>query len=55
MSAAANSRGDIALMVRLEFYAAMVRANIFTASALAAGFVLLYRHMNSITGRCDPD
>jgi len=55
MTAAANSHGANALIARLDFYDAMVRANIFTASALAAGFVLLYRHMNSITGRCDPD
>lgn len=42
------------LIARLDFYAAMVRANIFTASALAVAFVLLYRHMNGNTGRCDP-
>jgi hypothetical protein len=42
------------LIARLEFYAAMVRANRFTGSALAVAFMLLYRHLNGATGRCDP-
>jgi hypothetical protein len=42
------------LMGRLDFYAAMVRSNAFTRSALAVAFILLYRRMNGRTGRCDP-
>ena len=33
------------LMERLDFYAAMVRSKIFTRSALAVAFFLLYRPM----------
>src|SRR5882724_7643092 len=39
---------------RLDFYAAMVRSNTFSRSALAVAFILLYRFMNSRTGRCNP-
>jgi hypothetical protein len=42
------------LMGRLDFYAAMVRSNAFTRSALAVAFILLYRCQNGHTGRCDP-
>jgi hypothetical protein len=38
----------------MDFYAAMVKSGAFTRSALAVSFTLLYRHMNSQTGRCDP-
>ena len=44
----------ITLTDRLNFYAAMLKANTFTPSALAVAFVLLYRHLNGRTGRCDP-
>ena len=44
----------ITLTKRLDFYAAMLKANAFTPSALAVAFVLLYRHLNGRTGRCDP-
>src|SRR6266478_3836111 len=40
--------------LRLDFYAAMVRSNGFSRSALAVAFILLYRFMNGRTGRCDP-
>jgi hypothetical protein len=43
-----------ALMARLDFYAAMLKAGSFTRSALAVAFFLLYRHLNGNTGRCDP-
>lgn len=49
----ANSDGN-ALINRLEFYAAMGRAGNFNGAALRVAFVLLYRHMNGNTGRCDP-
>jgi hypothetical protein len=42
------------LVARLEFFAAMVKANAFTRSALVVSFCLLYRHLNGRTGRCDP-
>jgi hypothetical protein len=43
------------LMTRLEFFGEMLKAaNNFTRSALAVAFVLLYRHINGRTGRCDP-
>lgn len=42
------------LKERLDFYAAMVRSNTFSRSALAVAFILLYRFMNGRTGRCDP-
>jgi hypothetical protein len=32
----------------------MLKARIFSRSALAVAFMLLYRHMNRRTGRCDP-
>jgi hypothetical protein len=49
-----TERNGNALMARLDFYAEMLRADVFTASALAVAFVLLYRHMNGTTCRCDP-
>jgi hypothetical protein len=42
------------LMGRLDFYAAMVRSNAFTRSALTVAFILLYRCQNGRTGRCNP-
>jgi hypothetical protein len=42
------------LITRMEFYSGMLKANIFTRSALAIAFCLLYRHLNGRTGRCDP-
>jgi hypothetical protein len=42
------------LMKRLDFYASMVRTNAFTRGALGVAFFLLYRHLNSRSGRCDP-
>jgi hypothetical protein len=44
----------IGVIQRMDFYAEMVKANTFTPSALAVAFMLLYRHMNKETGRCDP-
>jgi hypothetical protein len=44
----------IELHQRMEFYAAMLKASTFTRGALAVAFVLLYRHLNGRTGRCDP-
>lgn len=41
-------------MQRMEFYAAMLKTNSFGRGALAIAFVLLYRHLNGRTGRCDP-
>jgi hypothetical protein len=42
------------LMARLDFFAEMVSAKIFTRTALAVAYTLLYRHLNGRTGRCDP-
>jgi hypothetical protein len=42
------------LMGRLDFYAAMVRSNASTRSALTVAFILLYRCQNGRTGRCNP-
>jgi hypothetical protein len=42
------------LIMRLDFFGEMLKANIFTGSALAVAFTLLYRHINSRTGQCDP-
>ena len=42
------------LIDRMEFYAEMVKANAFSPGALAIAFMLLYRHLNGRTGRCDP-
>jgi hypothetical protein len=39
---------------RMEFYAAMVEAGRFSGGALKVAFILLYRHLNGRTGRCDP-
>jgi hypothetical protein len=39
---------------RLDFYTEMVRSRAFTRSGLAVAFVLLYRHYNGRSGRCDP-
>jgi biotin operon repressor len=44
----------LTLLERLDFYAAMLKARTFTPSALAVAFMLLYRHQNAKTGRCDP-
>jgi hypothetical protein len=38
----------------MEFYGAMVKGNGFSGGALAVAFILLYRHLNGRTGRCDP-
>ena len=46
--------GPIDLVARMEFYGAMVKGNGLSAGALAVAFVLLYRHLNNRTGRCDP-
>jgi hypothetical protein len=42
------------LMERLNFYGEMLKGNIFSRSALAVAYFLLYRHLNKHTGRCDP-
>lgn len=42
------------LIARMEFFAEMSRGNDFNAAALRVAFVLLYRHMNGTTGRCNP-
>jgi hypothetical protein len=44
----------IELHRRMEFYGAMLKVNTFARSALAVAFMLLYRHLNAETGRCDP-
>jgi len=38
----------------MDFFAEMIRVKIFTRSALAIAFILLYRHFNADTARCDP-
>jgi hypothetical protein len=49
-----NRDHGVDLIQRMEFFAKMLRSNIFTRSALAVAFCLLYRHLNGVTGRCDP-
>jgi hypothetical protein len=44
----------IDLMQRMEFFAMMLKVNTFSGSALAVAFLLLYRHLNGRTGRCNP-
>lgn len=41
-------------MQRMRFFLGMIKTNSFTRSALTVAFVLLYRHLNADTGRCDP-
>jgi hypothetical protein len=42
------------LMRRMDFFGKMLNANLCSRSTLAVAFMLLYRHLNSRTGRCDP-
>jgi hypothetical protein len=42
------------IKTRMDFFAEMLRAGNFSRAALAIAFVLLYRHFNGRTGRCDP-
>jgi hypothetical protein len=42
------------LKARMDFFAEMLRNGNFSRSALSAAFILLYCHLNSRTGRCDP-
>jgi hypothetical protein len=42
------------LMARMSFYQEMLKRKEFSPGALAIAFVLLYRHLNGRTGRCDP-
>jgi biotin operon repressor len=44
----------IDLVRRMDFFAAMVRTDGFTRAGLTVAFMLLYRHFNGRTGRCDP-
>jgi hypothetical protein len=51
MNTGCNGNG---LIARLDFYAEMIRSRRFSSGARDVAYVLLYRHMNGTTGRCDP-
>ncbi len=42
------------MKARMEFYDAMMASGLFGPSDLKVAWMLLYRHMNAQTGRCDP-
>jgi hypothetical protein len=49
-----GERNGSGLIARLDFFETMSDAGIFSGTALRVAFRLLYRHMNGVTGRCDP-
>jgi len=49
-----NGNGTNGFISRHTFFAAMIRWRIFSPAARDLAYMLLYQHLNTVTGRCDP-